>query len=179
MVLFSLWDKASPYPIPHIAPGYLAAESSSGTNAIGTCIVEKAPVETFAEEHYCRVFHNWFCSAAPVFDAGNRVAGVLNVTLPAADRHRHTGGMMSGATCAISEQLRLRGMLREQNAILEMLDEGVIVLDDAARVKLMNNRACAMLGLKAAGRCCPLPRYPARTHGGERLFQGSGGHASA
>ncbi len=150
VVLFSLWDKASPYPIPHIAPGYLAAESSSGTNAIGTCIVEKAPVETFAEEHYCRVFHNWFCSAAPVFDAGNRVAGVLNVTLPAADRHRHTGGMMSGATCAISEQLRLRGMLREQNAILEMLDEGVIVLDDAARVKLMNNRACAMLGLKAA-----------------------------
>ena len=150
VVLFSLWDKASPYPIPHIAPGYLAAESSSGTNAIGTCIVEKAPVETFAEEHYCRVFHNWFCSAAPVFDAGNRVAGVLNVTLPAADRHRHTGGMMSGATCAISEQLRLRGMLREQNSILEMLDEGVIVLDDAARVKLMNNRACAMLGLKAA-----------------------------
>ncbi|PWL62089.1 MAG: sigma-54-dependent Fis family transcriptional regulator [Desulfovibrionaceae bacterium] len=154
VVLFALWDTSESYPIPHIAPGYLAAESSSGTNAIGTCLVEKAPVETLAEEHYCRAFHGWFCSAAPIFDAGDRVTGVLNVTLPASSRHQHTGGMMASVAYAISEQMRLRAMLREQEAMLEILDEGVIMLDESARIRSMNRKARVMLriGDSPAGR---------------------------
>ena len=65
IVLHALWDNTGSYPIPHLAPGNLAAESASGTNAIGTCLVEHTPVETLASEHYCRSFHGWFCSAGP------------------------------------------------------------------------------------------------------------------
>lgn len=46
IVLHALWDNTGSYPIPHLAPGNLAAESASGTNAIGTCLVEHTPVET-------------------------------------------------------------------------------------------------------------------------------------
>ena len=56
IVLHALWDNTGSYPIPHLAPGNLAAESASGTNAIGTCLVEHTPVETLASEHYCRSF---------------------------------------------------------------------------------------------------------------------------
>ena len=70
IVLHALWDDTGSYPIPHLAPGNLAAESASGTNAIGTCLVEHTPVETLASEHYCRSFHGWFCSAAPSGTAG-------------------------------------------------------------------------------------------------------------
>ena len=74
IVLHALWDNTGSYPIPHLAPGNLAAESASGTNAIGTCLVEHTPVETLASEHYCRSFHGWFCSAAPIRDSHRRRA---------------------------------------------------------------------------------------------------------
>ena len=97
IVLHALWDNTGSYPIPHLAPGNLAAESASGTNAIGTCLVEHTPVETLASEHYCRSFHGWFCSAAPIRDSRNAIVGVLNVTLPSALYHHHTRGMMEAA----------------------------------------------------------------------------------
>ena len=97
VVLYALWDKTRSYPVPHIAPGNLAAENVSGTNAIGTCLVERSPVETLGAEHYCRAFHGWFCSAAPIWGLRNQIVGVLNVTLPRDSYHHHTRGMMEAA----------------------------------------------------------------------------------
>ena len=138
IVLHALWDNTGSYPIPHLAPGNLAAESASGTNAIGTCLVEHTPVETLASEHYCRSFHGWFCSAAPIRDSRNAIVGVLNVTLPSALYHHHTRGMMEAAAHAIAEQLRLRLLLQEQKAIIEMLDEGVVVLEGDGTIRTLN-----------------------------------------
>ena len=86
-----------------------------------------------ASEHYCRSFHGWFCSAAPIRDSRNAIVGVLNVTPPERLYHHHTRGMMEAAAHAIAEQLRLRLLLQEQKAIIEMLDEGVVVLEATAR----------------------------------------------
>lgn len=147
VVLHAVWNAAAGYPVPHLALGNVAAESSSGTNAIGICLVEKKAVETRGAEHFCRSLHNWFCSAAPIWHKG-RLEGVLNVTLPADSFHHHTRGMMETASFAISEQLRLRELLREQKATLEMLDEGVIVLEDDGHIRIMNGKARSMLGLR-------------------------------
>ena len=148
IVLHALWDNTGSYPIPHLAPGNLAAENVSGTNAIGTCLVEHTPVETLASEHYCRSFHGWFCSAAPIRDSRSAIVGMLNVTLPSALYHHHTRGMMEAAAHAIAEQLRLRLLLQEQKAIIEMLDEGVVVLEVDGTIRTLNNKAQAMLGLQ-------------------------------
>ena len=106
---------------------------------------------SLAAEHYCRAFHGWFCSAAPIRDARDAIVGVLNVTLPCDLYHHHTRGMMEAAAYAIAEQLRLRMLLQEQKAIIEMLDEGVIVLDADGAVRTMNNKARDMLGLPPGG----------------------------
>lgn len=147
VVLHALWNAAAGYSVPYLAVGNLAAESASGTNAVGICLMEQKAVETRGAEHFCRPLHNWFCSAAPIRHKG-RLEGVLNVTQPADSFHHHTRGMMDTATYAISEQLRLRELLREQKATLEMLDEGVIVMDDDGRITTMNGQARTMLGVR-------------------------------
>ena len=62
------------------------------------------------------------------------------------NHHLHTIGMVEAAAYAVSEQLRLRLLLKEQNAMLEFLDEGVLILDGERRIRAMNNKARAMLG---------------------------------
>ena len=54
---------------------------------------------------------------------------------------------MEAAAHAIAEQLRLRLLLQEQKAIIEMLDEGVVVLEGDGTIRTLNNKAQAMLDL--------------------------------
>ncbi len=144
-VLHALWNVRDSYHTPHLGPGTCASEESSGTNAIGICIKERRSVQTLGAEHYCRSLHNWFCAASPIWLDGNLV-GILNISLPVEYYHPHTGGMIDSASHAISENLRLRSLIREQKATLEMLDEGVIVFDATGRIKTLNAKAWDMLG---------------------------------
>ncbi len=48
-------------------------ENSAGTNAIGTALVTRHPVQVYSAEHYVRNQHDWTCAAAPPHDtAGSR-----------------------------------------------------------------------------------------------------------
>ncbi|MEH7249033.1 sigma 54-interacting transcriptional regulator, partial [Neobacillus niacini] len=49
-------------------PGTNWAEFSAGTNAIGTSLYEKKPMQVFAGEHYCKMNHSLVGSAAPICD---------------------------------------------------------------------------------------------------------------
>jgi len=147
VILSCLRDKKKSYPIPNIEPGSIALESSSGSNAINICLAEKRPVETWGAEHYCRMLHNWFCSAAPIWNTKHEMVGVLNVTLPWDMFHTHTRGMVESAAYAISEQLRLHFLLEEQRVIFEMMDEGLVVLDGDGTIRFINKKAQQMLFL--------------------------------
>src|SRR5690606_25881593 len=59
------------------------SERRVGTNAIGTALVEAAPVELLAGEHFERRQHSWYCTAAPVHDPRTgELLGVINVSGP-------------------------------------------------------------------------------------------------
>lgn len=147
VILACLCDDAKKYPIPSIVPGSVASESSSGSNAISICLVEKRTVETKAAEHYCRTLHDWFCCAAPVWNSRNEMVGILNVTQPCDGYHTHTAGMIESSAYAISEQLRLHYLLKEQRTIFEMIDEGLIVMERDGRIRSLNHKAQQMLSL--------------------------------
>ncbi|MGW6128657.1 GAF domain-containing protein [Cellulomonas sp. NPDC055163] len=56
-------------------------EEQTGTNAPGTALATRSPVQVFAAEHFTRSVHPWSCTAAPVRDPSTgRVLGVLDVT---------------------------------------------------------------------------------------------------
>ena len=134
---------------PSSKPGMITTEQLRGTNGIGTCVAERRPIEIIGAEHYLTVGHRWSCSAAPIFDSKNQLIAVLNVSQLREKYYSHTLGMVRAAAYAISEQLRLRALLQQQQAIIELLDEGVIVVSRSGEVKLMNSKAASMLGLPA------------------------------
>ena len=54
--------------------------------------------------------------------------------------------MVKAAVCAITEQLRLRSLLQQRETIMEMLDDGVLVLSASGGVDMMNRKAAVMFG---------------------------------
>lgn len=145
VILECLRDNEKNYPMPNIEPGSISLENSSGTNAINLCLQELKAVETFGAEHYCQALHGWFCSAAPVWNTHDELIGVLNVTLPWSMFHSHTRGMVEAAAFAITEQMRLNCLLAEQQAIFEMMDEGLIIIDERGNIQAINKKAQQML----------------------------------
>lgn len=62
-------------------PGADWKETKAGTNAIGTCLEEKHPVQVFSAEHFCQGWHQWVCSATPIFDPfTNQTLGTITLT---------------------------------------------------------------------------------------------------
>ncbi len=131
---------------PDALVGSINTEEARGTNGIGTCLAERRPIEIIGAEHFRFSGECWSCSAAPIFSHDNRLIGVLNVTQPRKQYHAHTLGMVKAAVCAIAEQLRLRSLLQQRETIMEMLDDGVLVLSASGSIDIVNRKASIMLG---------------------------------
>ncbi|ODU01422.1 MAG: hypothetical protein ABS81_20685 [Pseudonocardia sp. SCN 72-86] len=64
-----------------LAPSYGWAERESGTNGMGTALVEAEPVSVQGPEHWCEALHAWSCAGVAVRDEVSRVAvATLNVS---------------------------------------------------------------------------------------------------
>ena len=135
--------------VPYGAPGRRCDETTLGTNGMGVCLVERRPVHVIASEHYSASLHYLSCSAAPVHDSAGRFLGAINLAISTENFHQHTLGLVEAAAHAIEEHLRLRSLARTQRIILELLDDGVIVLAGDGTITSINRQACAMLGLSA------------------------------
>ncbi len=67
------------------------SERWAGTNAIGTSIILKEPVQIFSSEHFSQSCHEWVCSAAPILDPlTSELLGVINLSTTADSFHSHS-----------------------------------------------------------------------------------------
>ena len=81
------------------------AESAIGTNAIGTVIHTREPLQVWADEHYYKPNSVWSCSGAPIFAPDGELAGVLCLSGNWESVHFHTPGMAVSGSPAVSKQL--------------------------------------------------------------------------
>ena len=79
-----------PSTLSHLADSANATEGAvwserwAGTNAIGTSIYLKQPVQIFSTEHFAHGCHEWVCSAAPIMNPiTNELLGVVNLSTTA------------------------------------------------------------------------------------------------
>ncbi|GBF32330.1 response regulator of zinc sigma-54-dependent two-component system [Desulfocucumis palustris] len=135
--------------------GICWAESNIGTNAIGTCIIEKKALQVNATEHYCKILHDISGSAAPIFNPRGNLVGVLALIGIYRDSHLHTLGMMVAAVKAIENQLSYQeaqaGLIEANKyagTIMGTMSEGVLLINREGIIKQINKAGCGILGLR-------------------------------
>jgi sigma-54 dependent transcriptional regulator, acetoin dehydrogenase operon transcriptional activator AcoR len=69
-----------------LTPGGRWSETGAGTNAIGTALCERRPVQIIGGEHYFDPHRVLSCWATPIFGPHGEILGVLDVSAPAEAR---------------------------------------------------------------------------------------------
>jgi hypothetical protein len=82
-------------------------EEAVGTNAIGTALVTRRPVQVYSAEHYVRAQHSWTCAAAPLHDPRDgKLLGIVDLSGPASTVHASTLALVDAVTRLAENQLR-------------------------------------------------------------------------
>lgn len=136
-------DVAAKKDIP-LVEGSCRSEQAIGTNAIGTPLYTKEPVQLFADEHFLDLSANWTCSGAPII-LNNEILGVVCISGAWDKVHAHTLGMVMAASEAISRQLsltlandHLTSMRNQLQTSIDSLHTGTFLLDIDYNVTFVN-----------------------------------------
>lgn len=134
-------------------PGAFMDEASIGTNAMGTALEEKKPLQITGNEHFINSYHRWTCSGAVIKDPDGNIIGALDLTGYSENVHSHTLGMVVSAVNAIEKTLKLNGSneVLKNNAkfietLMDSINAGIISCDLSGNIKTLNKHAYQMFG---------------------------------
>ncbi|VVP72279.1 Anaerobic nitric oxide reductase transcription regulator NorR [Pseudomonas fluorescens] len=118
-------------------------ESVQGTNCTGLALAEDRLVYVLAEENFGSGLRRrrMHCAAAPIRDAQGTTLAMLTLTAEPGWFHFHTLGTVQAAAEAVARQMALQALLEEQQTVLEVLNEGLVVLDERGCIKALNRYA--------------------------------------
>ena len=136
-----------------LRPGIAWSETVTGTNAIGTALAERRPIEVHGAEHFFEPHRILHCSAAPIFDPYGKLAGVLDMSGHASAEHTHAMGLVRLAVEQIEHRFFARDFaemtvvrFHRSADLLGTAREGILVFD-GARLVAGNRRALHLVGL--------------------------------
>ncbi|KJS47459.1 sigma-54-dependent Fis family transcriptional regulator [Desulfosporosinus sp. BICA1-9] len=156
VLLEVLGDPVVKQKVKHLgfAKGVDWSEISIGTNAISLALIEKKPLQVFATEHYCRVFHDLTGAAAPVLGPNKELLGVLVLFGIYLDYHPHSLGIVVAAARAIENQIlyntevsKLAFAYSHVKTIMETMSEGLIYINGEGIIVNLNPVGGKILGL--------------------------------
>ncbi|MDI6600603.1 MAG: sigma 54-interacting transcriptional regulator [Thermoanaerobacteraceae bacterium] len=130
------------------------SEEVVGNTAISTAILEGTPIQIENYEHFCRIFHSWVCSAAPIYSPDGRVLGAISMSGFKKGGNTHTLGMVIAAAKAIENQLAMNKAYRElelqhkyQDALVSSMTDGMVMIDAEGKLLYMNEMGGKILGV--------------------------------
>jgi len=137
-----------------LRPGACWGEAARGTNAVGTALLERAPVVVHGGEHFLDAFGFLTCSAAPILDSSGRALGVVDISGHHRARHPHTLALVRSAARMIEDRVFLaqhaahwRVHLHARLEGLGTVGEGLVALTEDGWIVGANAVACSWLGL--------------------------------
>ncbi|MCX7950962.1 MAG: sigma-54-dependent Fis family transcriptional regulator [Clostridiales bacterium] len=139
----------------NMIPGAYMSEDAIGTNAMGTALHEKRPVQVSGKEHYITAYHRWTCSAAPIRDKNGQIIGCLDITGYSENVHPHTLGMVVAAAYSIERAIENDGYVDEikkskkhMEKIFNSLEAGICSCDIEGNINYFNSKFQDMFKLK-------------------------------
>lgn len=132
-------------------------ERREGTNGIGTCLAERAPVTVHRDEHFRDYNVRLSCSGAPILDAHGRVLAVLDASSANSgdtrEIQRHTVALVSMSAslvsrCCFLAEFADAWVLRfhSRPEFVGLLHEALIAVDAGGKVLAANESALLQLG---------------------------------
>lgn len=137
-----------------LQPGVSWREEITGTNAIGTALVERKPVRVEGSEHYFEQNAFLTCSAAPILDHHGQAIGILDISNDCHQPQAHTMSMVRMSAQMIENRLLasefphdiiIRFHMRPE--FLGTLWEGMAVFSADGRLLAANKIGLFQLGL--------------------------------
>jgi transcriptional regulator of acetoin/glycerol metabolism len=132
----------------HFMPGAVWSEEVGGTNAIGTVIKTKKPVQILFNEHFCTGWHDWFCAASPILDPlTNELLGVIDISGKWKNVHPHTLGLAISTANHISKYIE-KNIYQDGLQVNPFLatalgsaDDGIVIVNTRKKIVKMNGKA--------------------------------------
>src|SRR4051812_11264127 len=132
--------------------GAVWSEAEVGTNGMGTCVVEAAPVVVQQTDHFLSQYTGLTCSAVPILDPAGQMTAVLDVSSSSMQPQKHLL-LLLGMTARMIENRLIDMRFRDAHPIhfhsrpefVYTLHEGKLVVDDSGRVLAANRSALMQL----------------------------------
>lgn len=146
--------------VMNMMPGASWSETACGTNAIGTAIAVRHPVQIHSAEHYCAGIKRWTCSSTVILDPyDNSVLGAIDVSGLQQTYNKHSLALVVATASKIEGRLakhemgiRFRLLERCMHRLTHFTSDGVIVFDRRGNPVKANERAEQALNQLAEGR---------------------------
>lgn len=140
-----------------LSVGALWDERHEGTNGIGTCLAEGAPVTVHREEHFFGYNLSLSCSAAPILDPHGGLIAVLDAsTANSSDSRliqRHTMALVNMSASLISRWNFMHDMaeswilrFHSRAEFVGLLHEALLAIDRSGNILAANESALLQLG---------------------------------
>lgn len=137
--------------------GSLLNEEYIGTNGVGTSLVENRTLDIWAAEHFPSDLHRWYSSADTIHDHKGNIIGCLSLMCIWDQVNTHTLGLIGGVSGAIERQFQIEETIvekileiKKQQAIVESINEGIVVIDSEEKISSINPQARLMLDLDSS-----------------------------
>jgi transcriptional regulator of acetoin/glycerol metabolism len=88
-----------------VKPGTVFTEESCGTNALALAREHQRLVAIRGEQHYCRLFKDWWCVASPVKNPNGEILGYLDISMHAEKELVSTIALLQSLVASIEDKL--------------------------------------------------------------------------
>jgi sigma-54 dependent transcriptional regulator, acetoin dehydrogenase operon transcriptional activator AcoR len=137
--------------------GAVWSEEHGGTNGMGTCLFERAPLIIHRDQHFFSRNTGLTCCAAPIFDYRGELVAVLDASGESDRAQQHTLVLVNMSAQMIENRLFLNqfrdGFVVRFHSRPELVgtwSEGIIAMDASGAVAALDRNALFQLGFKSA-----------------------------
>src|SRR5215475_13102541 len=144
--------------------GAVWSEEHGGTNGMGTCLIERAPLIIHRDQHFFSRNTGLTCCAAPIFDYRGELVAVLDASGESDRAQQHTLVLVNMSAQMIENRLFLNkfrdGFVVRFHSRPELVGtwgEGIIALDAAGAIAALDRNALFQLGCKGSSELIGAP----------------------